>query len=38
MRLGGDVMFWSDVTSFRRVLPRRCAIQVGYSSTEPIGS
>lgn len=38
VRLGGDVMFWSDVTSFRRVLPRRCAIQVGYSSTETISS
>lgn len=38
VRLGGDVLFWSDIPRLRAVLPPGCAIQIGYSSTESTGS
>lgn len=38
VRIGGEVVFWSDIALLRRVLPDDCYIQIGYSSTEATGT
>lgn len=38
IRVGGEVVFWTDIALFRRVLPPDCFIQIGYSSTEATGT
>jgi acyl-coenzyme A synthetase/AMP-(fatty) acid ligase/thioesterase domain-containing protein len=38
VRVGGDVVFWSDVAELRRRLPRSSYIQIGFSSTEATGT
>ncbi len=38
VRIGGEVVFWTDIALFRRVLPADCHIQIGYSSTEATGT
>jgi acyl-coenzyme A synthetase/AMP-(fatty) acid ligase/thioesterase domain-containing protein len=38
VRIGGEIVFWSDIRQFRRALPDHCHIQIGYSSTESTGT
>lgn len=38
IRIGGEVVFWTDITLIRRLLPETCHIQIGYSSTEATGT
>lgn len=38
VRIGGEVVFWSDLRLYRNALPRSCYIQIGYSSTEATGT
>jgi non-ribosomal peptide synthetase component F len=37
VRVGGDVVLWSDVALLRKVLRPSCTIQIGFSSTEAPG-
>ena len=38
VRVGGEVVFWTDIALLRRALPDDCCIQIGYSSTEATGT
>ncbi len=38
VRIGGEIVFWSDIRQFRGALPAACHIQIGYSSTESTGT
>lgn len=38
IRVGGEMVFWSDVEQFRRSTPADCKIMVGFSSTEETGA
>lgn len=38
VRLNGDRVLWSDVDLVRRTMPDACSLQIGYSSTETLGS
>jgi non-ribosomal peptide synthetase component F len=38
VRVGGDVVFWSDAAELRRRLPPSSHIQIGFSSTEATGT
>jgi non-ribosomal peptide synthetase component F len=38
VRIGGEVVFWSDIRQFHPTLPDTCHIQIGYSSTESTGT
>ncbi len=38
IRVGGEVVFWTDIALFRSVLPADCFIQIGYSATEATGT
>lgn len=37
VRIGGDMVLWSDIALLRRVLAPDCRIQIGFSSTETPG-
>ena len=38
VRVGGEVVFWSDIRLLRGALPAACRIQISYSSTESTGT